>query len=278
MDEWVFVPEETTEWRQKTTMTPEIIQELNTRRKAVYRRLLLLPDPDSIAFQDKHYRSAFTNHPTKIWSGEPGVLIIRAPPDPPAPDTEHKQLLADFSALRTLWLDFKSPCLEENCPICQNKSDEKQEKEVDTEDDDDDDDDNNNEDDGKDDRKDDGKDVRSEDGDSDWSEESSEEDDKEGGEKDVSSSKKSGKKSSKKQSNNIGQQSLLQYVSNHRKNLRETERRWMNSAPYDESVPYTHRKGYTWAGTTSNELMELWQLSRKPVNDNSSLGGHGKEL
>ena len=31
------------------------------------------------------------------------------------------------------------------------------------------------------------------------------------------------------------------------------------SSLYDESVPYSYRKGYTWAGTTANELMARWQ-------------------
>ncbi len=31
------------------------------------------------------------------------------------------------------------------------------------------------------------------------------------------------------------------------------------SSLYDTSVPYSYRKGYTWAGTTANELMAIWQ-------------------
>jgi hypothetical protein len=45
------------------------------------------------------------------------------------------------------------------------------------------------------------------------------------------------------------------------------ERDWMTSTPYDESIPYSHRYGYTWAGSTSNELMQLWQAYRKPAVD-----------
>ncbi len=56
-------------------------------------------------------------------------------------------------------------------------------------------------------------------------------------------------------------------ASKHRKNSKNMEGDWMTSAPYDESIPYSHRCGYTWAGPTSNELMKLWQVYRKPVND-----------
>ena len=37
------------------------------------------------------------------------------------------------------------------------------------------------------------------------------------------------------------------------------ESRQKKSSLYDTSVPYSHRKGYTWAGTTANELMAIWQ-------------------
>lgn len=40
----------------------------------------------------------------------------------------------------------------------------------------------------------------------------------------------------------------------------------MTSAPYDKSVPITHHRGYTWAGMTSNKVMEMWQAYRKAVN------------
>ena len=36
------------------------------------------------------------------------------------------------------------------------------------------------------------------------------------------------------------------------------------SSLYDTSVPYSYRKGYTWAGTTANELMAIWQAYRMP--------------
>ena len=145
-----------------------------------------------------------------------------------------------------LWLDYKSSCSEENCLICQSKSDGKQGKEDDKGDEEDDEDD-------------------------DRDEEDSEEDEE--GDEDIGSSRKSRKSISKRQPDSTGQQSPLQDVdvrkstqaSKRRKKLKNTERDWMTSAPYDESIPYSHRYGYTWAGTTSNDLMELWQLYRKPA-------------
>jgi hypothetical protein len=230
---------------QRIEAAPQVIQEYNSRRSIVFRRLLLAPDPDSKAFQDTHYKSAFTDNPTKIWAGEPGVVIVRPPPDdPPEPTAELQETLDDFGALRKVWLAYKSPCSEENCPICQSKSDGKQGKE-DSEDDEDD----------------------------DRNEEDSEEDEE--GNEDISSSRKSRKMISKKQPDSTDQQSPLQDVdakkstqaSKHRRNLKNTERDWMTSAPYDESIPYSHRYGYTWAGTTSNELMKLWQVYRKIEDD-----------
>ncbi|MCJ1359687.1 MAG: hypothetical protein MMC33_009689 [Icmadophila ericetorum] len=181
--------------------------------------------------------SAFTDNPTKIWPGEPGVVIVRPPPaPPPEPTAELQATLDDFGALQKLWLAYK------------RKEDDKDDKD----DEDDDEDDDSNEEDGE------------EDG----------EEDEEGND-DISSSRKSRKRVSKRQPDNTGQQPPLEDVdakkstqaNKHCKNLKNTERDWMNSAPYDESIPYSHRYGYTWAGTTSNELMKLWQVYRKPADD-----------
>ena len=246
-------------WIQRIEAAPQIIQEYNSRRCIVFRRLLLAPDPDSKAFQDTHYKSAFTDNPTKIWPGEPGVVIVRPPPfPPPEPTAELQKTLDDFGVLQKIWLAYKSPCSKENCPICQSKSDGKQGKEDDKDDKDDE---GNDEDDDKDDEDDDG------------NEEDSEEDEE--GNEGISSSRKSRKRISKKLPDSTGQQSPLQDVdakkstqaSKHRKISKNTERDWVNSAPYDESVPYSHRYGYTWAGTTSNELMKLWQVYRKLEDD-----------
>ena len=284
-DEWTFIPEDTTNWTQRIKATPQIIQEYNSQRNIVFRRLLLLPNPDSEAFQDNHYKSAFTDSPTKIWPGEPGALIVRPlPAPPPNPTAELRKTLKDFDVLRELWLTYKGACLKEGCPICQsdneddngNKEDGKEDgKEGSKEDDEED-----GEEDSEEDSKEDGEEDSEEDG-----EEDSEEDDKEDGEedskedeegnKDFSSSRKSRKGISKRQLDSTGQQPPLQdfdtkklfQANERRKKPKNTERDWMTSAPYDKSIPYSHRYGYTWAGSTSNELMELWQVYRKPVDN-----------
>lgn len=246
-------------WVRRIEAAPQIIQEYNSQRSIVFRRLLLAPDPDSKAFQDTHYKSAFTDNPTKIWPGEPGVVIVRPPTAlPPDPTAELQETLDDFGALQRLWHAYKSPCSEENCPICQSKSDGKQGKEDDKDD--------------KDDEYDDEDDDRSEEDGEEDSEEDSEEDEE--GNEDISSSRKSRKGISKRQPDTTGQQfpqdvnaKKSTLASKHRKKLKNTERDWMTSAPYDESIPYSHRYGYTWAGTTSNDLMKLWQVYRKPADD-----------
>ena len=238
---------------------------------------MLAPDPDSMAFQDTHYKSAFTDNPTKIWPGEPGVVIVRPPPaPPPEPTAELQETLDNFGALQKIWLAYKSPCSKEDCPICQDKSDGEQGKEDDKDDKDDEGDDEDDEGDDEDDEgddEDDEGDDEDDDEDDDRNEEDSEEDNE--ASEDISSSRKSRKRISKKQPDSTGQQSPLQYVnekkstqaSKHRKNLKNMERDWMTSAPYDESIPYSHRYGYTWAGTTSNELMKLWQVYWKLEDD-----------
>ena len=159
---------------------------------------------------------------------------------PPNPTAELKETLHDFRVLQELWQEYKSPCLVEKCPICQSSSEDNNGSEEDGEEDD---------------------------------EEDSKEDEE--GDKGFSSSRKSRKGISKRQPDSTGQQPPLQdfdtkklfQANKHRKKPKNTERDWMTSAPYDKSIPYSHRYGYTWAGTTSNELMKLWQVYRKPVDD-----------
>jgi len=279
-DEWTFIPEDTRNWIRRIKATPQIIQEYNSQRDIVFRRLLLIPDPDSKAFQDTHYKSAFTDNPTRILPGEPGVVIVRPPPAfPPAPTAELQETLNDFEALQKIWLAYKSPCSEENCPICRSKSDGKQGKEDDKDDKDDEGDDENDEDDDEDDEDDD-EDDEDDDEDDEDDDEDDEDDDEDSEENEecnenISRNRKSRKRISKKQPDSTGQQPSLQDVdikkstqaSKHRKNLKNMERDWMTSAPYDESIPYSHRYGYTWAGSTSNELMKLWQVYRKLEDD-----------
>lgn len=134
---------------------------------------MLVPDPYSKAFQDSHYKSAFTDSPTKIWTGEPGIVIVRPSPyGPVEPTAELQEKWDDFGALQKLWRASKSPCSEENCPVCQSN------KEDDLDDKDDGDDDEDDEDD--------------EDGEDDEDEEDGEEDGE--GDEDISSSRNSRKK------------------------------------------------------------------------------------
>lgn len=260
-DEWTFIPKDVTSWKEKIQITPHLIQEYNSQRNIAFRRLLLTPDPDSKAFQDDYYKSAFINSPIKIWPGDPGAIIVRPPPaPPPEPSTELQVTLDDFGALQKLWLAYKSPCLDENCPICQGENDEKQGMG----------DDNDDKDEGEDEDEDgDG----GEDDDDDGGNEGYGEEDEEGDEDTKGSRKR--RNISKGQPGKASQQPPLQnfdtntsiQANKHRKKLKNTETDWMTSAPYDESVPYSHRYGYTWLGTTSNDLMKLWQMYRKPADD-----------
>ncbi|KAL9130837.1 MAG: hypothetical protein Q9217_001089 [Psora testacea] len=115
---------------QEIQAIPQMIQEYNCRRNIVFRRFLLAPDPDSEAFQDNHYKSAFTDSLTKICRGGPGVFIVRPPSyPPPDPTAELQDALEYFDALQNLWLAYKNPCSKDKCPICQINNDGKQGKE-----------------------------------------------------------------------------------------------------------------------------------------------------
>jgi len=47
------------------------------------------------------------------------------------------------------------------------------------------------------------------------------------------------------------------------RSVKEKDKYWRESAPYDEHVPFSHRKGYTYAETTANQQMASWQAYRK---------------
>ena len=48
---------------------------------------------------------------------------------------------------------------------------------------------------------------------------------------------------------------------------KKKHRDWMTSTPYDESIPFSHCYRYTWAGSTLNELMAMWQAYRGPSDE-----------
>lgn len=252
-EEWTFIPDDTETWLKSVESTPQIIQEYNSQRAVVFRRLLLQSDRDSKAFQDNDYKKAFIETPKKLWSGEPGVLIMRPAIYYCPPNAVFREALDNYNALRDLWFKYESPCSREQCPIFLQGEPE------DTDDDGGDEDDEGNEGDGGEDEEDEEDDEENEDNKEDSYEDSEEEEE---GDEDVSSSRKSRKGISKRQPDSASLQNSS--TSKRAKKPKHKERDWMTSAPYDESVPYSHRYGYTWAGTTSNELMQLWQTNRKP--------------
>jgi hypothetical protein len=242
-DEWIIISEHITTWRQRLEATPRLVNEYRSQKGMLYRRLLLAPAGASTASGDPHYASAFVNRPTKEWGGEPGVLMVR-PLDPREADAALEKAVDDFQVVRTLWRRFVSPCVREDCAFCKGKDTAKQRVEEEEDDDDD---------------EDGGGGIREghgKDGDAGEREEDSEEEEEEEEEEDRSSrQRKSLKRECRKQVNPCAEKI--------RKKLRGPD--WENSAPYDESVPLSYRWGYTWANTTSNELMEMWQAQRRPV-------------
>lgn len=58
-DEWSFYPEDMASWVDELKANPELQFTYNARRDINFRRVLLQPDPDSKAYGDQYYRSAF---------------------------------------------------------------------------------------------------------------------------------------------------------------------------------------------------------------------------
>lgn len=117
--EWVFVPNDMAEWKVEVVARPRIIFEYNEKKDIVYRRVLLIADPDTAAFYDEAYQSAFSTHATMGWSGEVGVVMLRPLPDNPYnASPEVKRSWNDFKAIRDLWGDYEDQCRNESCDLC----------------------------------------------------------------------------------------------------------------------------------------------------------------
>jgi hypothetical protein len=258
LKEWTFLPEDMVTWVQDAEAEPErdFVQEINSRRTIKFRRWRLENDPDSEASRDDHFISAFTNVPIKIWPGEVGAVIlsniaILATPETEA-DKDLIEAIEEYDKLRKIWLHYKRPCSKQECSICSPKRDD---KELDEEEDDDD-----------------------------------------------SERDKGGRYNQKKrrvsprERLDSAQNLSKTFPKSHRYETRQSSALTANpsncsiratirgysrvsmprhivqkengssyhkkSALYDKSVPYSHREGYTFARTTANELMAIWQAYR----------------
>lgn len=242
-EEWVFVPKDMSEWAQRIRATPDVIEEYKSATAVEYRRFILDEEPvdPSDAFNDPHYKAAFEKEPIKTWEGEPGLVIVRQFHQPADPSAEVEELQEEYETLRKLWWKYKSPCSNESCPLCRGdqveKKDEKEEGVADEKDDDDD-----NGDEDEDDDDDDGS-VVGNDGES---------------EEDASyDGSKHSEGKSKRQPDKADQRP--------RTKVKGAERDWLTSAPYDESVPLSHRYGYTFRNATSNSIIRTALSYRRKI-------------
>lgn len=263
-DEWTFLPKEGRSWVNQMVAEPEkdLIRELNQKEDVVYCRILLQPGPDMPAFQDESYRSAFENQPEKSWPGEAGVLILRNGPLVTMPlDTLQKKAIEARNTcveLANLWMNYSTPCSKENCPICGREKDKG----------------------GEDDSRSYEEEGRGKDGGED-EEESENEEEMDKAMDDTKTNRNHGgskrQKSSHQKLRHSGHKPSALKVRHTKRLVRVRHRPYSktskpqrrpsihrqnySSIPYDESVPYSHRVGYTLFGTTSNDLMRWWQAT-----------------
>ena len=246
-NQWCFLPEHLTAWLQDIKASPERIPRYNALKDVKWKRFLLQYNPQSIAFQDAHFRAAFSDMPVKHWPGEAGSLIIRnaiitsVSWDALEPETTNAML--DYHSLYMIWMRYKSPCSLQDCKLCsphvqeewesvdENKGDvEKEDKEERCKDDSN----------GMDEEKDDEKNEDEEDANTDK----------------VVKYRKApvGRYSKKRKTPSTARRRRKQ------KRRKGQERDWLTTEPYDESVPYSHRYGYTYADSTANDVIRDWRM------------------
>jgi hypothetical protein len=215
--EWTFFPDDMNALIAEVEGGGNFVEAINSRHDVLFRRWGLLTSSDFEASNDPHFLSAFTNEPTKIWTGEVGAVVIRNSPTLQSPqvDPEIANALGQYSHLNNIWMRYNSPCSREDCPLCRPK------KKADN-------------------------DNLDEDEDHD------------------------GEKNQEDNENKQGPSRKRRRVAPHKPRKYETRQSvtatrthkpdiWEQSAPYDTSVPYSHRKGYTFYDTTANELIAMWR-------------------
>ena len=168
-----------------------------------------------------------------------------------------------YAELLVMWVRYKRPCSKSNCPIC-SKGDDKHNDEGDDED----------------------------------NNEGDDEDDNDGGDNDQSGQKRRRMVPSKPPPKSNQTRSHTRKLHSHQthqssthklrsyqthqfstpklrsanRSIRATTRhiprkrnrssQQKTSTPYDRSIPYSHREGYTFAECTANDLMKMWQTYR----------------
>ena len=267
-DEWTFLPQELTNWIQAAKADPEkdLIRGWNSKRDIVFQRWRLMDDPESEASSDEHFVSSFTNEPLKVWLGEVGAVVLRNTSILSIPNVGLKTLIREFGELNKIWMNYESSCSNQECPICGlgrdgDESDRDSGQDEDGAEDNGDDDD------------------RGIDGDGDGGNEGdkgyrhyqksrvvSPQKRPDGAQNHPKTSHKSHRYETRQSSTfaiSKANRSMRATTRGHLKvRMPRTARKSSNhkkSTLYDKSVPYSHREGYTWANTTANELMAIWQ-------------------
>lgn len=233
-EEWTFLPECTSVWVKAANDEPEkeFVPMWNNQRDIQFRRWRLGVDPYSEASRDKDFNSAFTNNPLKTWTGEVGAVILSRQllttvVENPSPGLE--EAIDEFCKLCSLWRSYKGSCSDPKCPVCKGDGDRSDG------------------DGGKDDNDNaKGNDDQEEDQDRENRENEGDEGDEEEKEEDEGEDGRTGDK--EYDEDEVDEEEEGQHEDDGKK-----------SSLYDTSVPYSYRKGYTLAGTTSNELMAMWQ-------------------
>ena len=250
-DEWTFLPQEMSTWLRDAEADPkeDYIQHWNSRRDLKFHRWRLRSDPESKAFRDHHYQTAFTKYPVKEWGGEVGAVILAnnrlGTLSTRNLDKDLAKAVEEWGQLRRMWVSCEIPCSKEECEICSPEPKPAEDKL----------------DEGKGNRKEEGE--ESDGGDNDggyWGQ-------LRGGQAPSRAFPKRHGYRPRPRKLGYGRH-LFRAMRRDRTKVsmpRRITRKGSRSNPppksalYDESVPYSHREGYTWANHTSNELMARWQ-------------------
>lgn len=251
--EWTFLPKNMERMIADIEANRDPISSINQLRDIEFQRWKLADeesDLESSAGNDLHYDSAFAREPIKIWPGAVGavilsnVAILREDRDESAASNvaDLTKAFKSFRKLFDIWNGYHNPCSNLHCTLCRPEKDDPDNNNGDDVDDDNDSDE---DDDGD----------KNDEGDDDESDKVDDEDEDDGNDHEEK----------EKEEENQGVDEPL------KKRLRRKRDAWEKSAPYDMSVPFSHRKGYTWYDTTSNELMAMWQGLPYIKNANGSI-------
>ena len=258
-NEWGFLPNEASAWNEAIAANPAKIFEYNQLTSVLYRRIMYQPDRESLAFRNAHCRAAFRDVPVKVWTGEASITVMGNHFPGAVTPQIGRLAFQSFKRLIDTWEDFVGECPLVDCHLCQSHEQERIDDDDDDNDDDDEEEDKDGDRDGNEGEEGKGKGKETEETEEEEADEYDE--DEEGNEEASGCVQKKNKELLRGRP--ITPKSTNQDMRAMIRTVKDKDKAWQESAPYDTRVPFSHRKGVSHIYDTANDRIASFLASRE---------------